>query len=115
MEYTPGTYATSTVMGIRVITANMLDENDETIGYLPIYLSPQSDPRQAFAVTHRIISHYLDQSDIEYIREYDLLNTLREYLNQVFEKLQRINRDDERNIWQHAYDQIVDRYPEIIA
>jgi hypothetical protein len=115
MEYTPGTYATSTVMGTHVITGQMLGENDEIIGYLPVYLFPDTDPLKAFAVTHRVISHYLDQQNIQYIRENHLIDTLRTYLNQVFEKLQRIGRDEERNVWQHAYDQIVVRFPQIIA
>jgi hypothetical protein len=113
MEYTPSTYATSLVMGGRVITGHMLGENDEIIGYLPVYLFPNSDPLQAFAVTHRVISHYLDQENIQYIRENHLMDTIRTYLDQVMDKLQRINRQEESNIWQHAYDQIVDRYPEI--
>lgn len=113
MEYNPGTYATSTVMGGRVITGHMLGENDEIIGYLPIHLFPHTDPRQAFAVTHRVISHYLDQENITFIRENHLMDTLRTYLDEVFEKLRTIHREEDTNIWQHAYDQIVDRYPEI--
>ena len=109
MEYTPSTYARSTVIGDHVITGEMLGENDEIIGYLPVYLSAHSDPCQAFAATLRVMNHYLNKNNIAYIQEKHLIDSLEDFFEKIQVRLETTQRSNEITIWRSAFDDMITR------
>ncbi len=107
MQDHPTMYDSYTVMGQYVISGELLNEDGEFQGYLPIY--PGFDPLQDFAATLRVIQHYLNLNNIAYIQEKNLIDSLENYLGKIQVRLETTQRSNEITFWRSAFDDVMAR------